>query len=176
MSYKLKTDDLGLPIYTSADVFELLYQGKIDVLEKITAADEPDIHQFNSVAEENGLPQLKLYSPLPVSKEEFDQICQSDWRMPDEYKSLDIEQWVRDQTPPWDPEDARVEEELAAFREHNMIDLLRWLKYFVDTCRANNILWGVGRGSSVASYVLYIIGVHKINSLKYNLDWREFLR
>ena len=39
-----------------------------------------------------------------------------------------------------------------------------------------NVLWGVGRGSSVASYALFLIGVHKIDSVKYDLDWREFLR
>jgi DNA polymerase III alpha subunit len=57
-----------------------------------------------------------------------------------------------------------------------MLDLLRWLKYFVDTAKQRNIIWGVGRGSSVASYVLYLIGVHKIDSIKYKLDWKEFLR
>jgi DNA polymerase III alpha subunit len=42
--------------------------------------------------------------------------------------------------------------------------------------RKHNIVWGVGRGSSVASYVLYLIGVHKINSMYYDLDIEEFLR
>jgi len=42
--------------------------------------------------------------------------------------------------------------------------------------RENGIVWGVGRGASVASYVLYLIGVHRINSIQYGLDWREFLR
>jgi len=57
-----------------------------------------------------------------------------------------------------------------------MLDLLKWLKYLVDTMRQNNIVWGVGRGSSVSSYVLYMLGVHKIDSLKYNLDFKEFMR
>jgi DNA polymerase III alpha subunit len=57
-----------------------------------------------------------------------------------------------------------------------MLDLLRVLKYTVDTLKTNSIVWGVGRGSSVASYVLFLLGVHKIDSVKYNLDWREFLR
>jgi DNA polymerase III alpha subunit len=70
----------------------------------------------------------------------------------------------------------RVSEELEAFIEHGMMDLLYYLKYLIDTLEENEILWGVGRGSSVASYVLYLIGVHKIDSLAYNLDWREFLR
>ena len=67
-------------------------------------------------------------------------------------------------------------EELEEFRERNMLDLLRVLKYTVDTLKTNSIVWGVGRGSSVASYVLFLLGVHKINSIQYNLDWREFLR
>ena len=67
-------------------------------------------------------------------------------------------------------------EELDAFKERNMLDLLRWLKYFVDTCSKEGVVWGVGRGSSVASFILYKIGVHSIDPLKYNLDWREFLR
>ena len=57
-----------------------------------------------------------------------------------------------------------------------MIDLLCYLKYLVDTMREHNIVWGVGRGSSVASYCLYLLGVHKIDSIKYELDIREFLK
>jgi DNA polymerase III alpha subunit len=72
----------------------------------------------------------------------------------------------------WD----RVQEELTAFAERGMEDLLRYMIYLVDFMRENDIVWGVGRGSSVASYVLYLIGVHRINSIQYGLDWREFLR
>jgi DNA polymerase III alpha subunit len=57
-----------------------------------------------------------------------------------------------------------------------MFDLLRFLVYIVDVMREQDIVWGVGRGSSVASYVLYLIGVHKIDSLYYDLDIAEFLR
>ena len=57
-----------------------------------------------------------------------------------------------------------------------MYHLLRYMIYLVDFMRENNIVWGVGRGSSVASYVLYLIGVHRIDSIQYDLDWREFLR
>jgi len=70
----------------------------------------------------------------------------------------------------------RVSEEFEEYRQRNMINLLRYMVYLVDFMRENDIVWGVGRGSSVASYVLYLVGVHKIDSIKYNLDWREFLR
>ena len=70
----------------------------------------------------------------------------------------------------------RVEQELAEFKSRNMIPMLKFLVYMVTELKHNNILWGVGRGSSVSSYILYLIGVHKVDSLKYNLDYKEFLR
>ena len=95
--------------------------------------------------------------------------------MPDEYKQLDIEQYVLDLAKT-NEEKERVNFELELFKSYAMIDVLKFLKYMVDTLRKNNIVWGVGRGSSVASYVLYLLGVHKVNSIKYNLDPTEFLR
>ena len=94
--------------------------------------------------------------------------------MPEEYKKLDIEEILVTLCPKENYQ--RLIEELEEFRERNMLDLLRVLKYTVDTLKTNSIVWGVGRGSSVASYVLFLLGVHKIDSVKYNLDWREFLR
>lgn len=171
------TDSLGIPIYSKNDILDIIYQGKLDLLGKIVVDIDPtELENFNTLAKDTLGIELKEYQSLNISPEEFDQVLQADWLMPEEYKTLDIEQWITNQSPPWDPEATRVAEELAAFKARNMLDLLRWLKYFVDTCRANNVVWGVGRGSSVASYVLFLIGVHKIDSIKYNLDWREFLR
>ena len=95
--------------------------------------------------------------------------------MPEEYQNLDIAQWLLDQCKTQE-ELQRVGEELILYQERNLFDLLRQLKYVVDTWRKNKIVWGVGRGSSVASYVLYLLGVHRINSMYYDLDVREFLR
>ena len=71
---------------------------------------------------------------------------------------------------------SRVSQELELYIKHGMYDILHVMKYIVDTLRANNIIWGVGRGSSVASYVLFLIGVHKIDSIKYNLPIEEFFK
>jgi DNA polymerase-3 subunit alpha len=95
--------------------------------------------------------------------------------MPQEYAELDIAKHILELCKT--PEDLqRVAQELLLFQEQNLFPLLCYLKYLVDTMREHSVVWGVGRGSSVASYVLYIIGVHKINPIKHNLDWREFLR
>jgi len=88
---------------------------------------------------------------------------------------MDIAQWILGQCKN-EAELQRAGHELLLFQARNMFDLLKFLKYFVDTAKKNNIVWGVGRGSSVASFVLYLIGVHKINSLYYDLDITEFLK
>jgi DNA polymerase III alpha subunit len=75
-----------------------------------------------------------------------------------------------------DAELQRAGEELLLYQERDMFILLKYLKYLVDTLRTNNIVWGVGRGSSVASFVLYLIGIHRINSLYYDLPITEFLK
>ena len=115
------------------------------------------------------------YKPIGVDVATFESVCQDQWNMPEEYQQLDIAQWVLDQCQE-DFELQRVGEELLLYQERDLFNLLRYLKYLVDTMRDNNVVWGVGRGSSVASYVLYLIGVHRINSLYYNLGIDEFLR
>jgi len=71
---------------------------------------------------------------------------------------------------------ARLDMELVEYEKRNLLDLIRFLIYFIDVVKQNNVIYGVGRGSSVSSYVLYLIGIHRIDSFKYNLDIKEFLR
>lgn len=106
---------------------------------------------------------------------DYDSLKQRQWFMPDQYRQLDIAEHVLTlcQTS---EQLQRVGQELIMFQERGLFDLLRYLKYLVDTLRANRVIWGVGRGSSVASYVLYLLGVHRIDSLYYDLDPSEFLR
>ena len=166
----MKSDIFGNPIFQEKDIFNMFYKGHTEYLDQIFVEETPNI--------------TKLFRELDINprvvdsyenKEFFDQANQSTWFIPIEYQNFPIVEWLYDQCKT-EEEKLRVDEELEAFIKHNMFDLLFCLKYIVDTLRKNNIIWGVGRGSSVASYVLYLIGIHKINSLKYNLDWREFLR
>jgi len=163
----MKTDKFGNVIYDVNDVVELIYRDKEHLLDKIYTEDNREF---------KNLPTKKIDDNIyNISIEEFDQICQSEWLMPDEYKNFNIVEFILDQTAN-EEQYQRAVEELTEYENRNMFDLLRWLKYVIDTCRTNNIVWGVGRGSSVASYVLYLLGVHRIDSIKYNLDWQEFLR
>lgn len=165
-------DKYGNPIFTEQDIFELLYQGQFQKLDQLFVKDSKEIQKLELESSISFKKPNEQFYTLAV--EDFDHILQSDWFMPEEYKNMDIEAFLIQHSAK--EHNDRLMEELQEYKKRDMINLLRWLKYFVDTLRAKNIIWGVGRGSSVASYVLFILGVHKIDSIKYNLDWREFLR
>jgi len=169
----MRLDKYSNPIFDDQDLFNALYKGH-----EFSVDDTILVERTDPIKELESQIGFKFLEPYETHFEvsDYDAACQTNWNMPDEYKTLDIEEWIWAQTPPWDPQHIRVTEELAAFKERNMMDLLRWLKYFVDTCEKEGVVWGVGRGSSVASYVLYLIGIHSVDSIKYNLDWQEFLR
>tara|TARA_B100000212_G_scaffold190675_1_gene143757 strand:- start:3415 stop:3936 length:522 start_codon:yes stop_codon:yes gene_type:complete len=171
----MKTDDLGIPIFTNRDLVDMIYEGNIDKCSKVLCEKNDDIQKFNKFAEENGEEKLKEYVPVEINKTQFDEICQEEWFMPEQYQKLDVERYLIEKCKSSE-EIERVEAELVEFESRNMYNLLRYMIYLVDFMRANNIVWGVGRGSSVASYVLYLIGIHKVNSIQYDLDYREFLR
>lgn len=165
-------DKFSNPIFNEQDIFDALYQGRTDILTRATVESTDEIEKLSVITHTH---LLQAITQDNISLEQFDLYMQSNWKMPDEYKQYDIIDWLYCQCTT-DTQKHRVSEELEAFDNRNMIMLLKWLKYFVDTCSQKQIVWGIGRGSSVASYVLYLIGVHAIDSMKYNLDWREFLR
>ena len=171
----MKTDDLGIPRFTKRDLIDMIYSGHADKIHVVLCDADDDIDKFNEAMYAQGFDPLQKYIPLDVDQKTFDGVCQSEWFMPDEYKQLTIQNYVLNKCKT-DQEIERVAEELKAFRERDMFNLLRYMVYLVDFMHENKIVWGVGRGSSVASYVLYLIGVHRINSIQYDLDWREFLR
>ena len=173
----MKTDTLGIPRFSNRDLIDMIYSGNADKVHVVLCDQNDDVDKFNEVCEEQGINKLQKYIPLDVDEQTFDGVCQSEWFMPDEYKELDVEAHLLGKiggklTNEW----ARCLEELEAFKQRDMYPLLRYMIYLVDFMRENDIVWGVGRGSSVASYVLYLIGVHRIDSIQYDLDWREFLR
>ena len=172
----MKTDSLGIPIFSNRNLVDMIYSGHVDKCHVVLCDPSDDIEKFNAAMREQYMPELTKYIPLDVDQKEFDGALQSEWFMPDEYKDVNVYKYVLDKAPVSTYVWQRIQEELYAYEERNMTNLLRYMIYLVDFMRENNIVWGVGRGSSVASYVLYLIGVHRIDSIKYELDWREFLR
>ncbi len=171
----MKTDNLGIPRFTNRDLIDMIYSGHVDKCHVVLCEESDDVDKFNTAMEEQGFDKLQKYIPIDVDEKTFDGALQSEWFMPDEYKTLNVIDYVLQRVVN-QTEAERAGEELVEFEKRGMFDLLRYMIYLVDFMRENNIVWGVGRGSSVASYVLYLIGVHKIDSIQYDLDWCEFLR
>ena len=154
----------GEQVYNIEDVVDLIMSGQsISGITVDQTVDKPVEIDFVDAADEN----------LTVAA--YDHANQQNWLMPDEYKQLDIAAHIIDCCKT-DAELQRVAQELLLFQERDLFNLLRYLKYLVDTMKSNNIIWGVGRGSSVASYVLYLLGVHRVDSMYYDLAPTEFLR
>ena len=113
--------------------------------------------------------QERLPYPIPLDRIDIEK-----WFIPGEYAEMDIEEFLVDICPEQNYD--RLISELQLFRDRKMIPMLCAMKYIVDTLRKNNVVWGVGRGSSVASYVLFLLGVHRIDSVKYRLPIEEFFK
>lgn len=158
-----------MSIATEQQGIELLYRNR-----DISDIPFDDAEQYNKFCDELDVERLLTE---PNWSREFN--------IPQHYKDIDVEEYVKKLVPvqsaaeigllPVDPA-ARVEEELELYKARNLYPVLQLMIYIVDTMRKNNLVWGVGRGSSVASYVLYLIGIHKIDSMRYNLNIKEFLK
>lgn len=137
--------------------------------------DEPEpIQQYNDWCFAQDI-DATIQALEEYTGDDYVEHCVHNWNMPDEYKELDIVRFLNNRELTHEQRE-RLHMEIDMFRERGLIDVLRFLAYLVDLCKEHNIVLGVGRGSSVASYCLYLLGVHKIDSIKYKLDITEFLK
>jgi len=154
-------NEQGFAFVTDDDLVELLLeQRKV----KILPSNVSSWNEFDKNCKSN-----KLENPFSLAEENLS------WNFPDKYKQLDIEDYLLSKCSTVE-QYTRVTNELELFKERDLFDLLKFLVYFIDVVKSNNVIYGVGRGSSVASYCLHLIGVHRVDSLKYNLDIKEFLK
>ena len=173
----MKTNKFDQIVLDENDLCDLAMQGQnITDLKHVTVDPALDLQGLISQIEDSdSLRTWRFPEQRDISVLEFDQERQRQWFMPDEYRCIDIAQHILDLCTTQE-QLQRTGEELLLYQEHDLFDLLRYLRYLVAVMRENRIIWGVGRGSSVASYVLYLLGVHRIDSMFYDLDPREFLR
>lgn len=170
----MKQNKFGELIFNEHDVVDLLMQGKdLDMFNGMIVDESVDLSQMPDFL--NPVPGFQQQRFHSCSVPEWHMTNQKKWHMPDEYQHMDIAQHVLDLCES-EAELQRCGQELLLYQEKDMFDLLKYMKYLVDVMRKHDIVWGVGRGSSVASFVLFKLGVHKIDSLYYNLDINEFLR
>ena len=173
MAEKTKINDYGDVTFSEEDAIDLLYTNPEFDISKLFFEDT---QQYTTALKELGLSLPTIYTaPGREPVEEYDNKNINNWHMPEKYYQINVLEWLLEKCQT-DEERFRVQLEYDLFEKKKFIKVLQFLIYFVDTLRDNNIVWGVGRGSSVASFCLFLIGVHKINPMLYNLDIAEFLR
>lgn len=174
-SSSLIFDHCTRPVLSVDQGIELLMMDKS--ISGVLFEDDPDIDLMNkhsrNLLDESWNINTDKYAY--ITPDQFHEVKRDTWLIPEKYKLLDIESHIMGLCNT-EEERVRVILELDMFRERDMFDLLRVLVYMIDHFREHNYIWGVGRGSSVSSYCLFLIGVHKVDSLKYQLDIGEFLK
>lgn len=172
---RVKTNKYGQAVLSSNDLMALVLQGKN--INHLIVVEDDEIELFQKYQSEL-LSETITFLDQPNSDltfEQFHEKCANEWTFPAVYQQIDVERWLLARCKSQEEID-RVLLEYKLYEERNLVMLLRFFIYLVDFMREHKFLWGVGRGSSVSSYILYIIGVHRVNSLQYQLDIKDYLK
>lgn len=171
----VKVNKYGQAILSSNHLRELLLQGKnIGHLNVIRDSELELYEKYQGTL----LRHETVFLDAPSEELSFDDFhlrTANEWIFPSEYQSIDVLPWLLAKCTTQEQID-RVHEEFTLYEERNLIMLLRLFIFLVDYMRKNKFLWGVGRGSSVSSYILYLIGIHRVDSLKYGFDIKDYLK
>lgn len=149
---------------------ELLLRGVSQ--DKIVASPNDDLNLFNQIADD----------PILAEKRENESFNLT-WNIPDQFKQLDLRSFLFLQLNNLQQTDKRfldqsytdrIEIELKEIRNRNIEPLFKTLIFIVHELKKNNKVWGVGRGSSCASLVLFLIELHQVDPIRFGISHTEF--
>lgn len=133
----------------------------------------PDVDQFNS---------LSMDETIRGSKDDVNDPSFK-WKVPQQYVDLDLRKYMHDQVEAFlakNPKASRMDYEFRTNAELDEVErrdmgmMMKTIIFVVDTLKKNNQVWGVGRGSSCASLILFLIGLHKVDPVKFAIPMAEF--
>lgn len=160
----------GSSTYLADDLLELIEKYPVRYVDRIT----PAVEEYNSFVGTDEQIGVKLECG----------VLDTAWKLPEKYLKLDVTNYVLEKLveTAGDCDDVELEQraqrcitELEMYEDRNLYPVLQAIIYVISTLTSHGQVWGVGRGSGVSSYVLYVIGVHDIDSFLYDLDISDFL-
>lgn len=161
----------GSVVNTNRALTEILYSGR-----DLSGCIIDDVDEAERFKIANILCDTDIPAPIFSKDLIYDNITwRNHWFTPEPYASINLLEWCLAKCSDQNEED-RVKIEIDEFEKRGMVPAIKHMIYCVDTWRQHKIVWGVGRGSSVSSFVLYLIGITRLNPLKYNLDIAEWLK
>lgn len=126
---------------------------------------------------------LKTFNTLedvsfPLNKSEN---CKFDlsWNIPEKFKNVNLLDYVverLDKIPVniRQKYHDRLVLEIEEIEKRDVSNLFKMLVYVTETLKNSKTVFGVGRGSSCACLFLYLIGLHKVDPIKYDIPLSEF--
>ena len=170
----MKIDDYGRVRLNADEIFDALFRG--DDLGGIYAYGDA-VSKYNEYVRHYDKPAMILADApdLSISPEAYHRQRVTRWSYPEQYDEMDL--WGElEARCSNDVERNRLRLERTEYETRELVPVLRLMMFLVDDFRSRDVLWGVGRGSSVASFVLYLIGITKINPIVHGLEIGEFLK
>lgn len=136
----------------------------------------PEVELFNQQVSDVEKLLVAKTEPLKLNLE---------WKLPASFKNLDINEYVIDvfstkihqlgySNQLKELAFSRIADELETIKNRGMTEFFKAIIFVLDSFRKNNIVWGVGRGSSCASYILFILGLHVVDCVKFDIPMDEF--
>mgnify|MGYP001160116554 FL=1 len=173
----MNTNEYGQVMFTANEILDMIYSEH-----NIGRCNLPilETQKYNKFANFFNIPTKNDAEHIQESADIFHERKASTWNMPAQYKNMDIEKFLSELLVSKNFTSSvytnRLIDELEQFKKRDMVNVLKFLCYLMQTCKTHDIVTGVGRGSSVSSLVLHLLDVHQIDPVKYNLDYKEFLR
>lgn len=171
--------DLGSRVVTSSGEVVLTYDSLVKM-----ARDGKDVHlhrgmqddfldKYNRVSRE----KIAVWTPSPGGEIPLELY---EWNTPPPFSDIDVATYVIDRLVELglDIEEyaVRLEAEITECEERNMMPVMRHVIFMVDDFKRRNVVWGVGRGSSCASLMMFLIGLNKVDPVKYDIPMSEFFK
>lgn len=163
----------GVSIIQPEEVARYLLLGASPSQLRVTRIDE-DVESFNA----NVDTPIRLDGAEPVKLDHR-------WLLPESHLSMDLRATIVARAVDRlinlnYPEDVhlaaceRIEAELDEIEQRGMVEFFKTIIYVLDTFKRDGVVWGVGRGSSCACYILFILGLHSVDCVLYNVPMQEF--
>ena len=173
-------DEYGQVYLKTKEITDKFYSDENFKTKSLFLEDDHEYKLHNKNCTQFEIDPLVKPNKPDIDPVEYHKLLSSDWHMPDKYKNLDVldfccKKLEQKNLISFDYVQI-LNKEYNEFKQRNMIDVLRFMCYLMDQIEQKDIVTGVGRGSSVSSLVLYLIGVHHIDPVKYKLNYKEFLR
>lgn len=141
---------------------------QVELFNRRSGDELPDIEIWDDDGEVNGPPEESY-----------------EWTIPQEYQELNIYDMcfhafnAKVAKGNIDDDEVyanRLMDELQEMDKRDMFPFVRCLVYVRDRFRKNNVVWGVGRGSSCASLVFYLLDINRVDPVKYEIPKEEFFK